>query len=342
MGKKAVLLVNLGSPDSPSVSDVRRYLREFLMDKYVINKNFLLRFFLVNFIIIPFRVKNSAHAYASIWQKDGSPLIIISKLFFEKFKKKSQYSVALGMRYGSMSIKKAVQILVHENPDLETIQLLPLYPHYAMASTKTVIEKTKEILKDYPGITLRAVESFYDNSAYIQCICNSIKTSVDLAKIDHVLFSYHGIPESHIYQSDITKQHCLKNKECCLTKSDAHRFCYRHQVTVTTELVAKELSLPKDLYSQSYQSRLGREPWLSPFTDYTIVELAKSGVKHLAVLCPAFVADCLETIEEIGMEAKEEFLENGGETFTLIPCLNDTDDWVNAAVSLLEGAKELD
>jgi len=332
--KKAQLVVNLGSPDSYSVSDVTRYLREFLMDKYVIDKPFLLRAFLVNCIIVPFRAKSSAEAYKSIWQKDGSPLILLSKQFYEKFKQLSDVPVALGMRYGSPSIESAIDALVEQNPDLDELSLLPLYPHYAMATTLTVVEKTKQILKKkYPHINLAFVESFYNHPAYIDVLAQSIKDK--LTDADHLLFSYHGIPESHVIKTDVTGKHCLNAENCCVTESAAHQFCYRHQVTETTRLVAKALDLKPGFYSQAYQSRLGKDPWLTPFTDQTIKDLAKKGVKRLAVVCPAFVADCLETIEEIGQEAKEDFLEHGGESFQLIPCLNDNDNWVNVAQGLL-------
>ena len=334
--KKAVLLVNLGSPDSTRISDVRRYLGEFLMDKYVLDVPAFLRWILVYCLIMPFRPKKSAEAYQSIWWDEGSPLIVLSKRLLSLVKAKVSYPVELGMRYGNPSIKFGIERLYQSNPQLEEILLLPLYPHYAMASTKTVIEKTKEIMSlDYPQLHLKYIESFYNYPAYINALSQSIQDFLNDNDVDYLLFSYHGIPERHVKKTDPTMQHCKKVENCCHIASEGHRYCYSHHVYKTTELVVEKLGLKKDTYSISFQSRLGNDPWLTPATDAVIEDLGKLGIKRLAVVCPAFVSDCLETLEEIGDEGKELFLESGGESFTLIPCLNERSDWVDAMIELL-------
>lgn len=340
---KGYLIVNLGSPDSTSLPDIRRYLAEFLMDKFVIDVPVILRWLIVYCIILPFRPKKTAHAYQSIWWEEGSPLMVLSKRLLALVKKKVSLPVALGMRYGNPSIRYAIEELVSNNPDLKEIILVPLYPHYAMASTKTVIEKTADVVRrDFPQIQLKYIESFYDYPSYIDALTNSI-LEYDPSQFDYILFSYHGIPERHVKKTDPTKAHCKKVSNCCHVNSEAHRLCYSHHVYKTTELVVKKLDLKPEEYSVSFQSRLGNDPWLLPATDDVIDSLAKKGIKRLAVVCPAFVSDCLETLEEIGEEAKESFLEHGGESFTLIPCLNEREDWVDSLVELMgDESKQLE
>lgn len=326
MSIKGAMLVNLGSPDSTEVKDVRKYLGEFLMDKYVIDVPFWLRYILVKGIILNTRPKKSAKAYRKIWFKEGSPLIVLSKKLLKKIQQKTQLPVELAMRYGNPSIKSALDALVKKGVD--DILVIPLYPQHAMATTQTIEELTKKLVKNlYPYINLTFVPAFYHRKEYVDVLSNSIDSFIAEDAPDHLLFSYHGIPERHIKKTDITKSHCKIDANCCTQKSTAHEFCYRHQCFETTRQVAKQLNLKEGSYSSSFQSRLGFDPWLKPYTDKTIEEFAKKGIKKLAVVTPAFVSDCLETLEEIGMEAKEEFLEHGGEKFTLIPCLNDRDDW---------------
>lgn len=324
---KGVLLINLGSPDSPNPKDVKRYLGEFLMDKRVIDSPYLIRAFVVKGIILNTRPKKSAEAYKKIWWEEGSPLIVISERFQKKVQERAKVPVALGMRYGSMSIQKGLQELKEQG--VNDVLIVPLYPHYAMSSTETVIEKAKEVQrKHYPDMKLTTVPSFYNHPDYIRVMSENIKSHLEGFEYDHILFSYHGIPERHIYKSDPTKSHCKIDGSCCNTPSKAHATCYRHQCFETTKEIAKYLDLKEGSYSDSFQSRLGRDPWLKPYTDFEFERFPKEGKKKLAVITPAFVADCLETLEEIAMEGKEEFLEAGGETYTHIPCLNDNDDWV--------------
>lgn len=337
--KKGILLVNLGSPDSTNVKDVRKYLDEFLMDERVIDIPYWKRYLLIKGIILNTRPKRSAAAYKKIWWDEGSPLVVISERFKEKVAEKLQIPVALGMRYGSMSIKKGLQELVDEG--VEEVLLIPLYPHYAMSSYETVVEKAKEVNRaNFPNIKMDVLPVFYNNKAYIKALASSIKSHLNGFDYDHVLFSYHGIPERHIYKSDTTKSHCKIDGSCCETPSNAHRTCYRHQCFETTKAVVKELELKEGTYSNSFQSRLLKDPWLKPYTDFELEKFPKEGKKKLAVVTPAFVSDCLETLEEIAMEGKEEFLEAGGTNYKHIPCLNDNDDWVDVMVHWVEQWQE--
>jgi ferrochelatase len=338
--KKAVVLMNLGSPDSTTVKDVKRYLNEFLMDERVIDKPWLLRTLLVRGIIVPFRAANSAKAYKSIWTEKGSPLIVISKQQESALKKEVDEPIAIAMRYGTPSPKNAYDELVKKNPDLEEVIVVPLYPHYAMSSYETAVEYAKEQHREgkYP-FRLTFIKPFYDDAEYINALCESIKPFLE-QEYDQILFSYHGIPERHVQKCDPTKQHCLKVKDCCDTPSPAHQYCYRHQCWTTTKLVAERLGIPKEKWGFSFQSRLGRDPWLQPYTAVRLGELPKEGIKKLIVVCPAFVSDCLETLEEMGEEGKEIFLHAGGEQFDLVPCLNVHPLWISTLAKWLQEYKE--
>ena len=323
---KGALLVNLGSPNSTSVKDVKNYLDEFLMDKRVIDTPYLLRAFVVKGIILNTRPKKSAEAYKKIWWPEGSPLIVLSERLHKKVADQSNIPVELAMRYGNPSIKSGIQKLAEKG--VTDIFLIPLYPQFAMATTETIVVLANKIVKkEFPNVKITDVPAFYNNKSYVEVLSTSIQKHLEAEKPDHLLFSYHGVPERHIKKSDITQSHCKIDASCCNTPSPAHEFCYRHQCYQTTKNVAEYLNLKEGTYSTSFQSRLGRDPWLQPYTDQTIDNFAKNGIKNLAVVTPAFVSDCLETLEEIGMEAKESFEENGGEHFSTIPCLNDNDDW---------------
>jgi ferrochelatase len=325
---KGALLVNLGSPNSTSVKDVKNYLNEFLMDKRVIDTPYLIRAFVVKGIILNTRPKKSAEAYKKIWWSEGSPLIVLSERLHKKVEKNSNIPVELAMRYGNPSIESGIKKLAEQG--VTEILLIPLYPQFAMATTETIVVLANKIIKKhFPSIKITDVPAFYNKTDYIEVLGNSIQKHLEEKKPEHLLFSYHGVPERHIKKSDITKSHCKIDGSCCNTPSEAHEFCYRHQCYETTKQVAEKLNLKEGSYSTSFQSRLGRDPWLQPYTDQTIDNFAKKGIKNLAVVTPAFVSDCLETLEEIGMEAKHSFEENGGEHFSTIPCLNDNDDWAN-------------
>ena len=324
---KGVLLVNLGSPDSPTAKDVKPYLDEFLMDERVIDVNPVLRNLLVRGIILQTRPKKSAKAYAKIWWEEGSPLIVLSERFAAKVRQQTTMPVALGMRYGSMSIKNALHEL--NDKGVDEVLLVPLYPHYAMSSYETVVVKTMENKEEFfPEMKITTMPAFYKSPEYIKVLSESIAAGLEDFDYDHILFSYHGIPERHIRKSDPTKFHCKIDGSCCNTNSVAHNTCYRHQCFETTKMVVEHLNLPQDKVSNSFQSRLPNDPWLKPYTDFEFERFPKEGKKKLAVVTAAFVSDCLETLEEIAMEGKEQFEEAGGERYKHIPCLNDKDGWV--------------
>jgi ferrochelatase len=323
---KGVLLVNLGSPDSTNPKDVKKYLDEFLMDPRVIDVPYLFRALLVKGIILNTRPKKSAKAYAKIWWKEGSPLIVLSERLQGKVQTKTEIPVGLAMRYGSMSIKKGIQELVDKGVD--EILVFPLYPQFAMATTETITVLADELQREFfPNIKLTSVPAFYNNEEYIEVLSNNIKEQIKNLDYEHLLFSYHGVPERHIRKQDITKSHCKIDGSCCNTPSKAHEFCYRHQCFEVTKLVAKKLNFKEGTYSTSFQSRLGTDQWLLPYTDRTIEKFGLNGMKKMAVVTPAFVSDCLETLEEIAMEGKELFEEVGGEEFTTLACLNEDDEW---------------
>ena len=323
---KGVLLVNLGSPDSTNPKDVKKYLGEFLMDPRVIDVPLWARTLLVKGIILNTRPKKSAEAYQKIWWDEGSPLIVLSERLQKKVAEKTSIPVELAMRYGSMSIKDGLQRL--HNQEVDEVLLIPLYPQFAMATTETILVFAEELRKaHFPQMKFTDVPAFYNNEDYIQVLAKSMKEHLKNLDYEHLLFSYHGVPERHIRKSDITRSHCQIDGSCCQTPSPAHEFCYRHQCYETTRQVASILQLKENTYSTSFQSRLGFDPWLQPYTDRTIERMGKEGIKKMVIVTPAFVSDCLETLEEIAMEGKEIFHEVGGKEFTTIPCLNDRNDW---------------
>ena len=330
MGNRAVLLTNLGSPDSTDVSDVRKYLNQFLMDPYVIQLPWVLRRLIVSLFVLPSRPKDSAHAYQSIWWEEGSPLVVLSQRLLAAVKKNTDVPVAIAMRYGSPSIESQLLDLAKQD-GIEEILLVPLYPHYADSTIKTTIEEAKSVIARHKlDVKLIVIQPFYQEPAYIDALVASTAPWLDAeGGFDHILFSYHGLPESHLTKADPTGSHCLKSDDCCQVASPAHATCYRHQVLRTTERFVEKAGLKPEQYSVAFQSRLGRAKWLEPSTVDTLEELAKKGVKNLLVMCPAFVTDCLETLEEIALQGEEDFKKAGGESLTLIPCLNDQEQWVS-------------
>lgn len=334
--KKGILLMNLGSPDSTQVKDLKKYLDQFLMDERVIDKPWLLRALLVKGIIVPFRASKSAEAYKAIWTEEGSPLIAITRQLQRALQNEIAEPVEIAMRYGNPGMEEAFEALLKRNPLIEEVIALPLYPHYAMSSFETAVEYAKEIhqQKKY-SFRLNFVDPFYNDTEYLHALSESIKPYLN-EPYDQLLFSYHGIPERHIRKSDVTGCHCLQVENCCEVASPSHAYCYRHQVFTTTKRVTEILNIPKDKYSISFQSRLGKG-WLTPFTDIRLQELPKKGIKKLLIICPAFVSDCLETLEEIEIRGREEFMNAGGESYTRIPCLNDNPLWVKAVAGYVSG-----
>jgi protoporphyrin/coproporphyrin ferrochelatase len=333
MTHKVTLLINLGSPKSTSIKDVRAYLAEFLMDKYVIDIPWLFRALLIYGPILTFRPKKTAHAYKKIWTKEGSPLISISRATQAKLQKTTERPIYLAMRYGQPSIPSIIEKIIKEHPELETIQVISLYPHYASSSTLTAQRACEKALKKHKStINLAFKTPFYNDPSYINNLVKGAKEQLETC--DYLLFSYHGLPERHLRKADPTKKHCLESDTCCTKPSEAWSTCYRHQCTQTTALFMQILS--KDIpHSIAYQSRLGSDPWLQPNTEDECRRLASTGVTNIHVICPSFVADCLETLEEIEMTGKDIFLENGGTSFTYIPCLNTQDDWIATLKSWL-------
>jgi ferrochelatase len=253
---------------------------------------------------------------------------VLSKRLQDRLQAEVEIPVALAMRYGSMTIKKGLQELVDKGVD--EVLLFPLYPQFAMATTETILVLAEELRNEFfPNLKIESVPAFYNKPDYIEVLSNSIKQHLEGKNYNHMLFSYHGVPERHIRKSDITKSHCKIDGMCCVTPNEAHKFCYRHQCLEVTRLVAEKLELKAGSYSTSFQSRLGFDPWLLPYTDRTIERLGKNGVKKMAIVTPAFVSDCLETLEEIAMEGEEIFHEMGGQDFTTVPCLNDNTEWVS-------------
>ena len=324
---KAILLVNLGSPASPSVPDVRRYLNEFLMDGRVIDTPWPVRRFVVGMILIN-RPKESGHAYEKVWTKDGSPLIVSSRKVQQLLQARLTVPVELAMRYQSPSIESAVKNLAAKGAT--DVLLIPMFPHYAMSSYETAVVRVQEVAaKLAPAMKLTVQPPYFVDPDYIAAL---VASAADFLKsdYDHLLFSYHGIPERHLRKSDPTGCHCLATTDCCETASPAHATCYRAQCFATTAAFVKLAGVPKEKYSVSFQSRLGKDPWLKPYTDYELPRLAIEGKKKMLVICPAFVSDCLETIEEIGMRGYEEFSAGGGKEYTRIPCMNEHPAWITA------------
>ena len=323
---KGVLLVNLGSPESTNPKDVKRYLGQFLMDKRVIDVPLWARTLLVKGIILNTRPKKSAEAYSKIWWEEGSPLIVLTERLRAKVATHTKLPVEIAMRYGNPSIESGLRKL-HEQ-GIDEVLLVPLYPQYAMATTETILVLAEELrAKHFPKMRITDVKPFYNNPDYIKVLGDSIAESIADVDHEHLLFSYHGVPERHIRKSDVTKLHCKIDGSCCAAQSKAHEFCYRHQCYETTRQVGEYLKLKPGTFSTSFQSRLGFDPWLQPYTDRNIERLGKEGFKKMAICTPAFVSDCLETLEEIAMEGEELFHEAGGKKFHTIPCINDRDDW---------------
>ncbi len=328
MIKRGILLMNLGSPDSTDIPDVRKYLNEFLMDEKVIDKSWLVRALLVKGIIVPFRAPKSAEAYKTIWTKGGSPLVVLTRQLQAALQSKIEEPVEIAMRYGNPNPKAAFDALLKQAPGIEEVIAVPLYPHYAMSSYETAAEYSREIHeKNKYSFRLTFIEPFYNEPNYINALSEVFRPFVE-QDYDHLLFSYHGVPGRHIRNSDITGCHCLKVENCCEVASPAHAHCYRHQVLTTTRLVTERLNIPKEKYSVSFQSRLGKG-WLTPFTDIRLQEMPAEGIKKLLIVCPAFVSDCLETLEEIKIRGREIFMGAGGESFEMIPCLNTNPFWVD-------------
>lgn len=332
--------MNLGSPDTTEVKDVRKYLMEFLMDGRVIDYPYLLRALLVGGIIVPFRAPKSAAAYKTIWTKDGSPLVDITRKQQEALQQLTDAPIEISMRYRNPTMQHAYDSLMQKVPGLQEVIAIPLYPHYAMSSYETAVAHAQDVHKKnkYP-FKLTFIKPFYNDPNYIHALTENIRPHLQ-QEYDQILFSYHGLPQRHMTKADPTHNHCMKVENCCDIASPAHATCYRHQCWTTTKLLTASLEIPKEKIGFSFQSRLGREEWLKPYTALRLEELPKEGVKKLLVICPAFVSDCLETLEEIKVEGREAFLHAGGESFTFIHCLNTHPLWIETLAKWIENPEQ--
>lgn len=328
MTKRAVLLANLGSPDAPDTPAVRRYLHQFLMDPYVIQLPWPLRKLIVNLLVLPTRPKASAEAYQSVWLKQGAPLIVLSEQLKQALADKIDMPLEMAMRYGNPSIEEKILTLTADK-QISELLYIPLYPHFADSTVTTSIEEARRVIKKHQlDVQLRVVAPFYDNPDYIKALVKSAEPYLE-QDYDHIVFSYHGLPEAQIMKRDDSGQHCLKQENCCQIENPAHQTCYRHQVMRTTQCFALQAGLAENRYSVAFQSRLGRAKWLGPNTEDRLQQLAESGAKNVLVICPAFVTDCLETLEEIAIRGEEVFQQAGGHTLTLVPCMNNHPAWVD-------------
>ncbi len=337
-----VLLINLGTPKSPSVKDVRAFLGEFLRDPYVIDASPVFRWLLLNFIILPFRPRIAAAAYQKIWTTQGSPLLFHTRHAAEKLQNHlgTNFLVRYALRYGAPSIESTLTAMV--NRGFNRLIVIPLYPQYASStfdSTKAaMLEAVQKISKD---INVTMAEPFYNDPGFIDSFVAQGKKAMAGFSSDHILFSFHGLPESHIRNSESVKNYCLKpGFSCCDKITEANAKCYRAQCVQTARNIAEQLNISPSNYSVAFQSRLGRTPWVRPYTNEVIPQLASSGKKKLLVFSPSFVADCVETLEEIDIRGRESFLKTGGKLFMLVPSLNAEDHWIEALAEITKKTTE--
>lgn len=331
-----VLLIQLGTPDSTEVSDVRTYLREFLSDPRVLDIPAPARTLLLNAVILPFRPRRSAEAYEKIWTDQGSPLTIHTEALAERVQEAlgDGYRVAFGMRYRNPTLGSAVDELVAA--DCDRIIVLPLFPQYSSAATGSAVEEILRVVgKRWNVPEISTIGDFHDGPGFIGAVAEVARPHLDGFEADHVMFSYHGLPEKQVEKSDPTGEWCLKSSDCCDRAVAANRFCYRAQCFATTRALAGELDLAEGSYTTTFQSRLAGQKWIEPYTDVEVQGLYDSGVRRLAVLTPSFTADCLETLEEIGIRLKEQWEGIGGDELLLVPCVNAESPWVSAVADMI-------
>jgi ferrochelatase len=325
INKKALILINIGTPKSAHVEDVRKYLAEFLMDPYILRMPTFFRWIFVNGIITRVRPSRSAKKYQSIWTAQGSPLLVESNQFKDELQKlMPQHEVVVAMRYSEPSILSVLKSLKEKN--IQDVVIAPMYPQEAESTTTSSLVHIKNMMKKieyYPRH--KVLKPFYNEESFVQAWSLVYRKHTLKMDVDHVLFSYHGLPERHLVLKNKT---CLLNSNCCLEKSACEKGCYKAQCLKTTALIAKELNFKPNFWTTSFQSRVGVTKWTTPSTVESVVKLARQGVKNLAVLCPSFVVDGLETLEEINLEIREEFLKHGGQNFIFVPCPNSEPDWV--------------
>jgi len=335
MSKTGILLINIGTPLSDEPNDVGDYLSEFLMDPFVIDIPSVLRWILVRVLIVPRRKYPSSRAYKKIWMQAGSPLLVYSEALSKNLGLTlgQDYSVKVGMRYSQPSIRAAIKEFANEN--IAKLLVIPMYPQFADSSTTSSLKRvSEEIQAQEFKVSMSSLAAFYDQSEFVESFVEMIRESVGEQRPDHYLFSYHGLPERQIQR--LHPGHCFRSQNCCLQMTEENKNCYRAQCIHTTKRLSNALGLRQDQFSLSFQSRLGRTKWIEPYTDRLLPELAKRGIKRLAVVCPSFVADCLETLEEIGIRGRQDFIKAGGQELILVPCLNAHPTWVQALAKMIK------
>ena len=333
---EGVLLINLGSPKEMSKKSVRQYLRVFLSDDNVVDLPKFFQQFILSLFILPFRPKNTLEAYEKIWTKEGSPLIISTESIANKLTEKTGWNVEYAMRYEEPSIEKALHKF--KKNEIKKIYVISLYPHNAMATTVTTELETRNVAMNVSNdFELIFTKPFFDNEEYINAMVNSIRPYVENKSYDKIIFSYHGIPKRQAKKTDETGEHCFSTSNCCEIENDGSKDCYRSHTRIASDLTAKKLGLKDDQWEIAYQSRIG-PGWLTPFTDKRLAKLPEEGKDNIAILCPSFISDCLETLEEIDIRGRETFLKAGGKNMTYIPCLNDSEDTINLLENLVRAS----
>jgi len=333
---EGVLLINLGSPKELSKKSVRQYLRVFLSDDNVVDLPKFFQQFILRLFILPFRPKNTLEAYEKIWTKEGSPLIISTESIANKLTEKTGWNVEYAMRYEEPSIEKALRKF--KKNEINKIYVISLYPHNAMATTVTTELETRNVAMNVSNdFQLIFTKPFFDNEEYINAMVNSIRPYIENKSYDKIIFSYHGIPKRQAKKTDETGEHCFSTSNCCEIENDGSKDCYRSHTRIASDLTAKKLGLEDDQWEIAYQSRIG-PGWLTPFTDKRLAKLPEEGKDNIAILCPSFISDCLETLEEIDIRGRETFLKAGGKNMTYIPCLNDSEDTINLLENLVRAS----
>ena len=333
---EGVLLINLGSPKELSKKSVRQYLRVFLSDDNVVDLPKFFQQFILRLFILPFRPKNTLEAYEKIWTKEGSPLIISTESIANKLTEKTGWNVEYAMRYEEPSIERALHKF--KKNEINKIYVISLYPHNAMATTVTTELETRNVAMNVSNdFELIFTKPFFDNEEYINAMVNSIRPYVENKSYDKIIFSYHGIPKRQAKKTDETGEHCFSTSNCCEIENDGSKDCYRSHTRIASDLTAKKLGLKDDQWEIAYQSRIG-PGWLTPFTDKRLAKLPEEGKDNIAILCPSFISDCLETLEEIDIRGRETFLKAGGKNMTYIPCLNDSEDTINLLENLVRAS----
>jgi len=333
--KTGLLLINLGTPASPRPADVRPYLREFLMDPRVVDIPGWKRWLIVHLFILPFRPRKSGEAYAQIWTEQGSPLLVHSRELAKKVQARlgSRVHVDLAMRYGNPSIADALEHF--RRSGIQRVVVLPLYPQYSSATTGSTVEKVfEEVARHWNTPYVQVVPPFYDHPAFLDAYAGAVRPVLQRVRPEKVFLSFHGLPERQVIKGDDSGAHCLKRTDCCASVDVVNRDCYRAQCFATARLLASRLGVSEEMSVVCFQSRLGREPWIRPYTEERLAEEARAGCKRAVILSPAFVADCLETLEELGIRGVGTWKENGGETLALAPAPNSSDRWADAVVTI--------